>query len=148
MANGEWRSPAAGEASMLVSTDRYADFFIEVEFYPDENVNSGVFIRCQDPTSITALNCYEVNIWDEHPRQEFRTGSIVMRFAPPLAQVETVNKWNLLTISANNDLIEVRVNGIRTAEYRNADFQEGHVALQWGGTGVVRFRNFSLKKLD
>jgi hypothetical protein len=30
--------------------------------------NSGVFIRCTDPNKITATNAYEVNIFDQRPR--------------------------------------------------------------------------------
>lgn len=145
---GEWRSPSTpGEPAMLVSMARYRNFILEIEFNPDVRVNSGVFVRCQDPADITANNCYEANIWDQHPRQEFRTGSIVMRFAPPLVHVATINKWNSMQIKAIDDLVEVRVNGVMTARLEDADLSEGYLALQWGGEGHIRFRNISLQTL-
>ena len=36
-----------------------------------------MFIRCQDPKTITAMNSYEVNIFDKRPDQSYRTGGIV-----------------------------------------------------------------------
>jgi hypothetical protein len=106
--------------------------------------NSGVFLRCQDPAEITALNCYEVNIWDEHPRQEFRTGAIVTRSVPE-AHVNTIGRWNDLVITANGEVVEVRINNVLTARLHSDEFKEGHLALQWGGLGSVRFRKFELR---
>ena len=48
----------------LLTKEKYKDFQIHLEFWSDEKVNSGLFIRCQDPKSIGAKNCYEVNIFD------------------------------------------------------------------------------------
>jgi hypothetical protein len=51
----------------LVSKSSYTDFEIRAEFWVDGDANSGVFIRCTDPTKITAKNAYEVNIFDKRP---------------------------------------------------------------------------------
>ncbi len=143
---GVFTSPGTTEESMLVSTDRYDNFRLRLEFNPDEKINSGVFIRCQDESSITPFNCYEINIWDEHPRQEFRTGAIVTRFSPPLAHVDTIGKWNRLEIEATDNLIEVRVNDVLTARYESGDLSTGFIALQGNGEGKIRFRKILVER--
>src|SRR5262245_34017068 len=47
---------------LLVTKANYADFELKVEFWVDDDANSGVFIRCSNPQSITQSNAYEVNI--------------------------------------------------------------------------------------
>ena len=128
----------------LASTGRYGDFHLRLEFWVDATTNSGIFIRCSDPAYIHPDTCYELNIWDEHPRQEARTGSIVSRFMPPLAQVKTVGRWNTFEVTAVGQLIEVRVNGETTAVLEDADPAPGFIALQHWGEGTVKFRDIQL----
>src|SRR3954449_13226226 len=40
------------DISYLVSKTSYKDFQIKAEFWADDDVNSGIFIRCQDPKKI------------------------------------------------------------------------------------------------
>jgi hypothetical protein len=54
-------------SSFLVTKSSYKDFEIRAEFWAESNTNSGIFIRCTDPSKITADNAYEVNIWDTRP---------------------------------------------------------------------------------
>ncbi len=46
----------------------YKDFDIILEFYPDNSVNSGVFVRCKQQ-ELSNIDCYVINIWDNHPDQ-------------------------------------------------------------------------------
>ena len=128
----------------LATTGRYGDFHLRLEFWIDATTNSGIFIRCGDYTHIHPDTCYELNIWDEHPRQEARTGAIVFRFMPPLAQVQTVGRWNTFEVTAAGKFIEVRVNGDTTAVLEDADPAAGFIALQHWGEGTVRFRDIQL----
>ena len=50
-----------GNGFMVSKTD-YADFDLRVEFWLEAKTNSGVFIRCTDPNSVTGKTAYEVNI--------------------------------------------------------------------------------------
>ena len=68
----------------LVTPMSYTDFQITADFWVTDDANSGVFIRCEDPKTITAMNAYEVNIFDKRPDQSYRTGAIV-DVAKPLA---------------------------------------------------------------
>src|SRR5690242_16649896 len=58
----------------LVTKEKYRDFEIRVEFYVESDTNSGIYIRCTDPTSFSSKTCYEVNIWDDRPEQKYGTG--------------------------------------------------------------------------
>ena len=106
---------ASGNGDGFLLTDEaYGDFYLKVEFWVDATTNSGIFIRCKDRQRIHPETCYELNIWDEHPQQEARTGSIVFKHMPPLAHVSTVGRWNTYEVWAKDSALEVKVNGITT----------------------------------
>lgn len=128
----------------LVTDGEFGDFHLALEFWIDDSTNSGVFIRCQDRHRIHPDSCYELNIWDSHPRQEARTGAIVLRAMPPLAQVETAGKWNTLDVEARGRRVEVTVNGKLTARLEDAGLAAGFIALQHWEEGTVKFRNIVL----
>ncbi|MEM0953729.1 MAG: DUF1080 domain-containing protein [Pseudomonadota bacterium] len=136
------------EDSYLMSADEFGNFTLALEFRVDAGVNSGVFIRCQQRDRIHPSTCYELNIWDEHPRQEARTGAIVFRFMPPLAKVHTLSGWNRMQVIVRGQNLELRVNGTTTALLDDADLASGFIALQHFGSGVVRFRNIELQPLE
>ncbi len=89
----------------IMTKDTYEDFELELEFNPDETINSGIFIRCKD-YALSYTDCYEINIWDQHPEQKDRTGAIVSR-ATPLAQVQTLNKWNTYRIRCEKTIFKL-----------------------------------------
>jgi len=139
---------AGGEGDgFLATAGEYGDFYLRVEFQVEATVNSGIFIRCRDRVDINPYTCYEINIWDDHPKQEARTGAIVFRFMPPMAHVDTVGRWNTYEITARGGQLEARVNGTLTAVLEDADPSPGFIALQRAGQGFARFRNLELKLL-
>jgi hypothetical protein len=140
---------ARGKGDGFIQTlESYGDFELSVEFWVDATTNSGIFIRCGDPQRIHPETCYELNIWDEHPQQQARTGAIVFKVMPPLANVETVGRWNTYDVMARGARIEVRVNGELTATLDDADPSPGFIALQHWQTGTVKFRNLRLVELE
>ncbi|NKI31738.1 3-keto-disaccharide hydrolase [Croceivirga thetidis] len=130
-------------AGFVMTKDSYKDFALELEFYPDSTINSGVFIRCMKK-ELSASNCHELNIWDLHPNQDYRTGAIVSKGIPK-AHVETLNKWNSYKILAMENRIQVWVNTIKTADSTFLHPPEGYIALQAMGNGKIKFRNIMLK---
>ncbi len=134
-----------GGAGFIMTKEHYGDFVLTLEFYPDETVNSGIFIRCKND-ELSYTDCYEINIWDRHPDQKNRTGAIVSR-AVPLAQVQTVNKWNTYKIKSDTDHIQAWVNGVLTADIKNDDRKEGYIGLQAAEIGTVKFRNVRIRRL-
>ncbi|MEM7381640.1 MAG: DUF1080 domain-containing protein [Bacteroidota bacterium] len=141
--NGELVGKSEGGNGFVMSKESYKDFVLELEFNPDNTVNSGVFVRCKDQ-EISNTDCYEMNIWDEHPDQDSRTGSVVTRMKP-MAHVNTLNKWNTYKVECSGNRQKVWVNGELTAEMENNDLIDGYIALQAAESGSIRFRNVSLK---
>ena len=131
--------------SWLVSTGRYANFELELEFWVNTEANSGVFLRCQNAAAIDEASCYEVNIYDTRPDQTYRTGGIV-NLAEPQQFVYTGGQWNRFTIKAEGAHLEVTLNDKKMIDIEDSKLAEGHIALQYG-TGTVRFRNVRLTVL-
>jgi hypothetical protein len=132
-------------AAYLVTKTKYKDFQVYVEFWASDDANSGIFIRCQDPTTITDRSCYEVNIFDQRTDPTYGTGGIV-HFVEVHPMPKAGGKWNTYEITAKGRQITVSLNGEKTAELHNGLFAEGPFALQHG-TGVIKFRKVAVKPL-
>jgi hypothetical protein len=136
---------ATSGTGFLVTKEAYGDFEIRVEFWVDEGGNSGVYMRCQDATTITDKSCYEANVFDKRPDQSGRTGAIV-HVAKPLAIVDAGGRWNTYEIVAKGAQLTVRLNDTLTAEARDEKFARGPIALQYAA-GTVRFRRVQIRRL-
>ena len=148
--NANWSvADGAVQANMgngyLVSPMSYTDFEITAEFWVTDDANSGVFIRCEDPKTINAMNAYEVNIFDKRPDQAYRTGAIV-DVAKPMAMVNTGGKWNTIDITARGAKMTVLINGMKMVDVDDAKHARGPIALQYGA-GTVKFRNVRVRTL-
>jgi hypothetical protein len=142
----------------LVSKKAYGDFQLRAEFWVEDDSNSGVFIRCTDPTKITGGNAYEVNIWDKRPEPAYGTGAIV-NIAKVDPMPKAAGKWNVYEITAKGDTFFVTLNGLKTVDgAKDATHANGHIALQHGlgnkddkgvanDKGVVKFRKVEIKTL-
>jgi hypothetical protein len=134
-----------GMGGFLVTPASYGDFQLTLEFWVTDDANSGVFIRCSDPKTITAMNSYEVNIYDKRPDQSYRTGGIV-DVAKPASVINTGGKWNTYEITAQGPKLIVTLNGTRTVDVEHKGHMRGPIALQYGA-GTVRFRNVRIRTL-
>ena len=133
------------DLSYLVSKNKYKDFMIKAEFWVDDDANSGIFIRCQDPKKIDAKLCYEVNIFDKRPDPSYGTGAIVdVGKVDPMPKAG--GKWNTYEITAQGPHFVVVLNGQKTVDAQNDRLANGHIALQYG-SGVVKFRKVQIKAL-
>jgi hypothetical protein len=133
-----------GKMGYLVSANSYTDFDIYAEFWADEDCNSGIFLRCQDASTVTAGNSYEVNIFDKRPDPTYGTGAIVdfAKVAQPSPQA--ANRWNVYEISARGEQLIVNLNGKQTVAVRDSKFKLGPIALQSAG-GTIRFRKVMIR---
>jgi hypothetical protein len=129
----------------LVSKASYKDFQIYAEFWASDNANSGIFLRCQDPTKITDRSCYEVNIFDQRKDPTYGTGGIV-HFVEVNPMPKAGGKWNTYEITAKGRQITVVLNGKQTATLHNGLFVEGPFTLQHGD-GVIKWRKVAVKPL-
>lgn len=134
-----------GGSGFVMTSSKYHNFTLSLEFYPDAGINSGIFVRCKNK-DISNTDCYEMNIWDYHPDQESRTGAIVTR-AKPLANVETIGRWNSYKITCEGNHIRTWINGKLTADIYDDDLSEGYIGLQAAEPGRIKFRNVKIKEL-
>jgi hypothetical protein len=144
----------------LVSKKSFKNYELRVEFFISEDANSGVFVHCVDPKSVTGKSAYEVNLWDTRPQKDYATGAIV-----GIAKVEPMphvaGKWSTYDITVKDGVFTVVLNGQKTvdgAKDKDAKFPEGRIALQHGDglkdakgvvndKGVVKFRKVEIKPL-
>lgn len=154
--NANWRlesgaAVADGGNGFLVSKETYGDFQLRAEFWVDSETNSGIFIRCTDPSKVTGSNAYEVNIWDTRPDPTYGTGAIVnLGKVDPMPKAG--GKWNVYDITARGSKFTVKLNGQTTVDgAEDSKFARGHIALQHGlgvnnsDKGVVKFRKVEIK---
>ena len=118
--------------SYLVSKTKYKDFYIYTEFWADSQTNSGLFIRCQNPEKIDAVSCYEVNIWDARPDPSYGTASIVDVAKVTQPYPKAGGQWNTMEITAKNNRLIVKFNGVETVNAENDRLKDGFLALQYG----------------
>ncbi len=136
----------------LLTRKEYGDFHIRVEFYAESDSNSGIFIRCNNRQKISAADCYEANIWDTRPGQDYATGGIV-----DVAKVGPVpkagGKWNTMDVIARGDHLVVLVNGAKSAEARNGKHARGPIGLQRAPGNAkqaptpIKFRKVEIREL-
>ncbi|MEM8507759.1 MAG: DUF1080 domain-containing protein [Bacteroidota bacterium] len=150
--NAQWRfieevleGSCAGTEGFVMTKKAYQNFELELEFYPDSTINSGVFVRCK-AIALSAADCHEMNIWDLHPKPEFRTGAVVTKANPEIT-VNTLNKWNTYKIRCMDNQVNVWVNDSLTAAFLDDTLGTGHIGLQAAGNGTIRFRNITLQAL-
>ena len=129
----------------LVTKTKFKDFQLYVEFWASDDANSGIFLRCSDPTMISSRTCYEANIYDRRPDSTYGTGAIV-DFVEVHPMPKAGGKWNTYEISVRGRQITAMLNGQKTAQVHNGLFTEGPITLQHGA-GVIKFRKVAVKPL-
>jgi hypothetical protein len=145
VANGELTTQPGSGAGMLATTTEFADFELEADFWIDAAANSGVFLRAPTGGDITAVNAYEVNIYDAHAN--WPTGSI-NEIGRAQGTPKTAGQWNTYHLTARGPELVVRLNGATVLETRDTKHARGVIGLQqYNGQGTVKFRNLRLKPL-
>ncbi len=134
------------DASYLVTKEKYKDFQIQAEFWADDDVNSGIFIRCKDPKKITATDCYEVNIFDKRPDPTYGTGAIV-NFAKVVPMPKAGGKWNTFDITAKGDHLVVIFNGQKTVDITDKTLPDAAPIVLQYGSGVLKWRKVQVRAL-
>ena len=133
-------------AAFLITPDSYEDFQVYLEFWASDDLNSGIFIRCAHLESgPSSTGCYEVNIFDQRPDPSYGTGGVV-NFSEVDPMPKAGGRWNTMEVTAQGRQITVKVNGTETANFRNALFGAGPIALQYGA-GVMKVRKYSIRPL-
>ena len=134
--NGELVAMAGGKPGFLATANSYGNFRLRLDFWTDEEANSGVFLRAPETGAINQGNSFEVNIADTSAN--WPTGSINEFHKNPAPK--TAGKWNTYDITADGDHFVVLLNGEKTADIRGSRLPRGPIGLQYG-RGTVKFRN-------
>ncbi|MBC5767326.1 3-keto-disaccharide hydrolase [Ramlibacter albus] len=141
-----------GAGGYLVTKKSYKDFQIRAEFWADHTTNSGIFIRAQNPSAITATSSYEVNIFDQRPDPKYGTGAIV-DFAAVVPMPKAGGKWNTYEVTAKGPQLVVVFNGVQTVNISNEQFKEGPFALQYAPGannipgGAIKWRKVQIRPI-
>lgn len=138
--------------SFLITRKPYANFVLRTEV-KIRNGNTGIQFRSEAlPDWVVgglqgdmADNNYWGNIYDERGKR----GTIVDGWKGKAEKVVRMKDWNDYEITCNGELIQLRVNGLLTAELRDTARMEGVIALQVhrGPPMEVYFRNLRIKVL-
>lgn len=136
---------------ILRTTTTYQNFELKADFWADDTMNSGIFVRCPSDlnASLSSKVCYEVNIYDPHA--SWPTGSVNEVQTTLPERIQTAGKWNSYEITLEGSRIVVKLNGKTTVDVRNDLFTSGTVALQANGPGsaggAIRFRNIRIRPM-
>jgi hypothetical protein len=145
VATGGTLTPSPGsDRGVLSTTTEFADFRLKADFWTDDVVNSGIFLRGKRSGEINQGNAYELNIYDRHP--QWPTGSI-NEVGRAFLTPRTAGKWNSYEVVAEGDRIRVYLNGQRVLDAEDDRYARGTISLQYNGQGEVRFRNLKLQPL-
>ena len=152
------RSPGINYNDFLATVKTYGDFILRFQIrLLDNRGNSGVQFRSQRvPPPSHEVSGYQADIsagwwgklYDESRRNRVLAG-------PPQDVLDKALKpadWNDYEIQAVGNKITLRLNGVTTVEYTEADAavaREGIIATQIhsGGPMEVRFKNLRIKEL-
>ena len=147
------------EYGYLTTEKTYRNFNLRLEFKPEAEGNSGVFIRSRilgmDPEHGPDIEGMQVEV---DPSVGKHTAGLYESagrgwIAQPTPQGEKAlkpGKWNKLEVSAHGSHIVTRLNGVQIVDYTDATpkFTEGVIGLQqhMGGGVKVRWKNIEIQE--
>ena len=140
--------------SFLISTQKHADFILRAETKL-RNHNSGIQFRSEAlPNWVVRglqADMAEGNWWGSIYDEKGKRGTIVNGWKGKGETVLKPNDWNEYEITCNGELIQLKLNGLLTAELHDTPEspRSGILALQLhkGVPMEVQFRNIRIKEL-
>jgi hypothetical protein len=136
----------AGPIGLLNTTSPFADYELLCEFRMSEGGNSGVFLRTVPQPKDVKVDCYELNIADEHP-QGFTTGAIVGHKATE-QPIKGSGGWKTFHVRADGNHLTVELDGRQVLDFTDETSarSSGLIGLQ-KNVGKIEFRNIVLRPL-
>jgi hypothetical protein len=139
--------------SFLISKNRYSDFIFRCETKL-RNHNSGIQFRSERlPDWVMQglqADMAEGNWWGGIYDEKGKRGVVVNGWKGKAEKVVKPNDWNEYEVSCKGSHIELRVNGMLTAEYDDpTNKPDGLIGFQVhrGPAMLVEFRNVRIKEL-
>ena len=147
------RSPGIKQNEFLVSAAPYGDFELRLEFWlKGGSGNSGIQFRSKRiPNHVSG---YQADIGERYwgcLYDEARRNKVLVQAPASLDAVLKKDGWNTYVIRAEGDRVQLWLNGLQTADYRETDAaieRTGILALQIhsGPPMEVRFRNLRIRE--
>jgi hypothetical protein len=106
----------ASEDEVIWSRESYDNFILDLEFQTDEGTNSGVIVYCNDIDNWIP-NSVEIQIADDFSEEwanspeTWQCGAIFGHLAAKKHMVKKPGEWNRYTITCNDSVIYVMLNG-------------------------------------
>jgi hypothetical protein len=148
------RSEKTDERHGLLVTDKsFRNFEVRIRYKAIKG-NSGLYFRAEEVGGTVGVHGFQAEIDPEKDAGGlYETGGREWVIQPTAEQVKTwykPDRWNTMTVRAEDGHVVVHVNGKKTAELSNdPGRKEGHIALQLhGGMDMhVLFRDIKIKEL-
>jgi len=138
--------------SFLFTRRAFSDFVLKARMKL-RNHNSGIQFRSRRLPGFVAagyqMDAGEANYWGNIYDERGKRGIMVDSFKEKGATVVRLNDWNDIEITCRADHIQIRLNGLLTADLHDSESLDGVIALQLhrGPAMKVWFRDISLKEL-
>lgn len=170
--DGDALKTVPGKAVDLITTEKYKDFELELEWKVQPGGNSGVIYRVAETNGPTYITGPEMQVLDDarHPdgkNPKTSAGSLYAMISPNAnKKVNPAGEWNKAKLIMKNNHVEHWLNGVKVVEYEWASPQvkelvkvskfkdmplfmsqsEGYVALQHHGEEAW-YRNVRIRRL-
>lgn len=125
-------------AGDIVTTDKYRNFELALDWRIGEGGNSGILYRGTEDNDYIWQSAPEMQILDNdrHPdgkREVTSAGSVFDVYGVPHDVVNPAGQWNSIRIVANGDRIEHWMNGKKVVEYTigSEDWKSKVAASKW-----------------
>jgi Domain of Unknown Function (DUF1080) len=138
--------------SFLITKRDYSDFILRADAKL-RNHNSGIQFRSEAlPNWVVRglqADMADGNWWGSIYDEKGRRGTIVNGWKGKAETVVRPRDWNQYEVTCDGDFIQLKVNGLVTAELHDTSKRSGVIALQLhAGTPMqVEFRNIRIKEL-
>ncbi|HYT05858.1 MAG TPA: DUF1080 domain-containing protein [Gemmatimonadales bacterium] len=158
-------------AADIVTTEKFANFELSLEWNVAPNGNSGIFYRASEDDDAIYWNAPEMQVLDDagHPDGKSRltaAGSDYGLYPAPAGVVKAAGQWNQVRIVVNGKHVEQWLNGVKVVQYElgSADWEarvkkskfashphygrnaEGYIGLQEHESPVA-YRNIKIRVL-
>lgn len=136
-----------GQPGLLCTTTRFADYELRCDYRLAAGGNSGIFLRTPLKPTDPGVDCYELNMCDDHP-SGFTTASFVKRKKTE-SPVICGTEWHSYRVTVLGSKIDVEMDGKKVMEYQDETekpLKTGYIGLQMNG-GKIEFRNVYLRPL-
>lgn len=164
-------TPGRGTHGDIITTERFGDFDLRLEWKVEKGGNSGVFYRCREYFKYAWYSGPEMQVLDndnhaDGKKPETSAGSCYAMYPPTKMVAKPAMEWNEARVVAVGDHIEHWLNGVKILEYTlnspdwvarlekakfkpmtcYGQFPAGSIGLQDHGNRVW-FRNIRIKRM-